>query len=117
MGQCWTLRQHSCKSLCPSCADLITPEIEVSRDWALWHHSYKTHYPDWSDPIVTDRLSDLEVIQRCAAHQDSYNPFCPTCPYRLSVEIDVNQRCVLPQHSCKHLFVPADLIQLLLRLR
>jgi hypothetical protein len=62
MSQRWTLRQNSCKPLCPVWSYRILAEIEVSQHWALRQHSCKTLRPGCTDVIAFE----IEVSQRCA---------------------------------------------------
>ena len=73
MSQRCALRQHSWKTLCPSIADPIAEEIEVSQRWALRQHSCKALCPCCPDLIVTE----IKAHQRSALRQhSSCKPLC-----------------------------------------
>jgi hypothetical protein len=87
VGQRRALPQHSFKTLCPSLADLIVPEIEVSQQSALPQHSCKALCPVWSDFIATK----MEVSKHSALRQHSCKPPCPVGSNRSVPEIEVSQ--------------------------
>jgi hypothetical protein len=43
--------------------------------------------------------AQIEVSQRCALPQHSCKTFCPACAYLIPAAIEVSERCALPQHS------------------
>ena len=48
VSQRWALPQHSCKTLCPSMADVTVTDIKVHQRWALCQHSSCKPLCKWS---------------------------------------------------------------------
>ena len=59
--------------------------------------------PRSSKPPLPDSAdviaAQIEVSQRCALPQHSCKTFCPACAYLIPAAIEVSERCALPQHS------------------
>jgi hypothetical protein len=62
VSQRLALPQHSCETLCPTCAYPVAAEIEVNQRSALYHHSCQPFCPGIADVIGFSKALDMSTL-------------------------------------------------------